>query len=81
MQRGHAYDVVALVGAQTTQHVLQIGERTARDIGQLATGGRQRDAARMTLEQRQTEPRFQLAHVMADGARRDVELLAAWAKF
>jgi hypothetical protein len=57
MQRRDADEVRVAAGRlQCAQDVVQIGQRTARRIRELAAGGGERDPARVALEQRQAQP-------------------------
>ena len=71
----HPVAVIA-AGAQHRQHAIEVGQCVAGGVGQLPAFRGERHPARVALEQGNTEPRFQLAHVVADRTGGQVQLLA-----
>ena len=61
--------------AQAAQHAVDVGQRAAGGVGQLAAFGGQRHPARVALEQGHAQPRLELAHVVADRAGGEVQFL------
>ena len=76
VQGGDA-DAVFLVAiaAQRAQRDFHVGERAAGGVGQAPAFGGERHAARVALEQRDAQARFELADVVADRAGREVQFL------
>src|SRR5690606_24967918 len=72
---GDAYALFVAAAADAAHHVVEVGQAAARGVGQPPPGRGQQHTAGMAVEQWRPQPALELAHVVADRAGGESELL------